>query len=140
LAQAAVGFDASRGDLVTVENLPFEGNQSVASATTPERVLQMAEQSPLLLKYGTLLVGLALLILLGIRPALRTPKAKTAKGEVPAQAALAGDFTASLTPGAPTPVDLERLRAQQVFDHVADQLKQNPAQSSRLLQSWIHSD
>ncbi len=140
LAQAAVGFDASRGDLVTVENLPFEGNRAVATATTPERVLQMAEQSPLLLKYGTLLVGLALLILLGIRPALRTPKAKAQKGEAAVKPELAGAATPALISGSSTPVDLERMRAQQVFDQVADQLKQNPAQSSRLLQSWIHSE
>lgn len=140
LAQAAVGFDASRGDLVTVENLPFEGNHAIAAVTTPERVLQMAEQSPLLLKYGTLLVGLALLILLGIRPALRAPQAKGKKGEAPAQAALAGATAPALIPGESTPADMERLRAQQVFDQVAGQLKQNPAQSSRLLQSWIHSE
>jgi len=37
-------------------------------------------------------------------------------------------------------VELERERVQQVFEQVTGQLKQNPAQSSRLLQSWIHSD
>lgn len=136
LAQAAVGFDATRGDLVTVENLPFEGNQAVTSVSAPERVLQMAEQSPLLLKYGTLLVGLALLILLGIRPALRVPKAKPSAATQ--QAALAGSVALPALEHAE--LDPERLRAQQVFDQVASQLKQNPAQSSRLLQSWIHSD
>jgi hypothetical protein len=33
----------------------------------------------------------------------------------------------------------ERQRVQQVFDQVTETLKRDPAQSSRLLQSWIHS-
>ena len=138
LAQAAVGFDPSRGDLVTVENLPFEGNQGVVAVSAPQRILQMAEQSPLVLKYGTLLVALALLILLGIRPALRTPKAKVAANGAPAQ--LGDGISPPLLAKELPELDPERLRAQQVFDQVSEQLKQNPTQSSRLLQSWIHSD
>jgi flagellar M-ring protein FliF len=37
-------------------------------------------------------------------------------------------------------MDPERLRAQGVFEQVAAHLKREPTQSSRLLQSWIHSD
>jgi flagellar M-ring protein FliF len=31
-------------------------------------------------------------------------------------------------------------RAQEIFEQVTGHLKREPAQSSRLLQSWIHSD
>ena len=47
---------------------------------------------------------------------------------------------AALPEAEPVEPDLERLRTQQVFDQVTGQLKRDPAQSSRLLQSWIHSD
>jgi len=36
--------------------------------------------------------------------------------------------------------DPERTRMQEIFDQVTDHLKREPAQSSRLLQSWIHSE
>jgi flagellar M-ring protein FliF len=36
--------------------------------------------------------------------------------------------------------DPERIRVQEIFDQVSGHLKREPAQSSRLLQSWIHSD
>ncbi len=134
LAQAAVGFDPARGDMVTVENLPFEGNQMQTPISAPQRILQMAEQSPLVLKYGTVLAAIALLILLGIRPALRPPTAKTEAAQ------LATTKTPTLPGAEPVEMDPERLRAQQLFDQVSDQLKHNPGQSSRLLQSWIHSD
>jgi len=34
----------------------------------------------------------------------------------------------------------ERIRNQEIFEQVASHLKREPTQSSRLLQSWIHSD
>jgi flagellar M-ring protein FliF len=46
----------------------------------------------------------------------------------------------ALKPPEPTEVDPERVKAQQIFEEVSDHLKREPTQSSRLLQSWIHSD
>jgi flagellar M-ring protein FliF len=40
----------------------------------------------------------------------------------------------------PVEVDPERLRSQEIFEQVTGHLKREPTQSSRLLQSWIHSD
>jgi flagellar M-ring protein FliF len=37
-------------------------------------------------------------------------------------------------------MDPERLRVQEIFEQVSGHLKREPTQSSRLLQSWIHSD
>jgi flagellar M-ring protein FliF len=45
-----------------------------------------------------------------------------------------------LKPPEPADVDPERARAQEIFEQVAGHLKREPTQSSRLLQSWIHSD
>jgi flagellar M-ring protein FliF len=36
--------------------------------------------------------------------------------------------------------EVERTRAQEIFEQVAGHLKREPQQSSRLLQSWIHSE
>ena len=148
LAEAAVGYDQARGDLVTVEDLPFEDNRGAPPVSASSQVLAAAEHSPMLVKYGTLLTALLLLILLGIRPALREPKAaggvKALGAGKTAHAAgahgLSGGGVAALPAAEPTEADLERLRVQQVFDQVTDHLKRDPAQSSRLLQSWIHSD
>jgi flagellar M-ring protein FliF len=32
------------------------------------------------------------------------------------------------------------MRTQHIFEQVSEHLKQEPSQSSRLLQSWIHSE
>jgi flagellar M-ring protein FliF len=141
LAQAAVGFDAGRGDLVTVQDLAFEENRNVAPSLL-QQVMDMVERSPVLVKYGTLLLGLVLLILLVIRPALgraKPPAPVVAKAQPGALAAPA-EAQAALPTTEQAAAELERQRVQRVFDQVTETLKRDPAQSSRLLQSWIHSD
>ncbi len=143
LAQAAVGFDPARGDALTVEDLAFDANRASQIVPVPQQILSAAENSPLLLKYAALLTGLLVVLAFGVRPALRharpaIPLAGNEKAkELPAPAAAPA---AALTPPQPTPADAERLRAQAIFDQVTSQLKREPTQTSRLLQSWIHTE
>jgi flagellar M-ring protein FliF len=138
LAQAAVGFDSGRGDLVTVQDLAFDENRNAVPLSPVGQALAMVERSPLLLKYGTLLLALVLVVLLGIRPALK--RAKTGEEAKPKQSELAASAVHAALPTPESADDAERKRVQQVFDQVTETLKRDPAQSSRLLQSWIHSD
>jgi flagellar M-ring protein FliF len=143
LAQAAVGFDNGRGDLVTVQDLAFDENRTSLPVPLLDTALAMVERSPVLVKYGALLLGLLLMILLVIRPvvgrarqsALAVPQTGPKERASPTAAEAVG------LPGAEQgALDTERLRSQQIFDQVTETLKRDPAQSSRLLQSWIHSD
>jgi flagellar M-ring protein FliF len=153
LAQAAVGFDPSRGDLLTVEDLAFDQNRSQPPVSLPQQLLATAESSPLLIKYTALLIGLMAVLAFGVRPALRRagliavtkkPAAKgAAKGaakELPAVATATAAQTTTLPPPEPIQLDPERARNQEIFEQVTGHLKREPTQSSRLLQSWIHSD
>ncbi len=146
LAQAAVGFDSARGDTVTVEDLAFEDNRSAQPVTLPAQVLATAENSPVLVKYAALLAGILLVLALGVRPALRrtrlTPGAALA---APGAKELAAGVSAPaghpiLKPAEPAELDPERIRAQEILEQVTGHLKREPTQSSRLLQSWIHTD
>jgi flagellar M-ring protein FliF len=74
----------------------------------------------------------------GVRPALQRAAAAVAVNRTAKELGGAGKpVLPSPEPAAP---DLERIKAQQIFDEVAQHMKREPAQSSRLLQSWIHSD
>jgi flagellar M-ring protein FliF len=140
LAQAAVGFDPARGDLLTVQDLAFDENRPQLPVSVPGQVLSAAENSPLLIKYAALLAGLMVVVAFGLRPALRSAGSATratVKGALPGHAAVAQP---ALKPAEPVEVDPERVRAQQIFEEVSGHLKREPTQSSRLLQSWIHSD
>ena len=144
LAQAAVGFDTTRGDVVTVQDLAFDGNQGQPPVAVSEQILNTAENSPVLVKYLALLVSLLLVMAFAVRPAIRhagtalatRAPAKAASRELAAAAA----SQAALSVPEPAPMDPERLRNQEIFEQVRGHLKREPTQSSRLLQSWIHSD
>jgi len=145
LAQAAVGFDAARGDLLQVEDLAFEENRLQQPVSLLSRTLTTAEDSPVLVKYAALLVGVLVVMAFGVRPALRHARqasVQSIKGgamrELPVRSEPAEARV--LKPPELAEADPERIRAQEIFDQVTGHLKREPTQSSRLLQSWIHSD
>jgi flagellar M-ring protein FliF len=141
LAQAAVGFDNGRGDTVAVEDLAFDENRGQTPTSSLERAIRGAENSPVLIKYGALVAAVLLVLALGVRPALN--RSRLAKQAAPAIAELPApqdsEFAALDSPDSRfmTP---EMARAQEIFAQISETLKREPAQSSRLLQSWIHSD
>jgi flagellar M-ring protein FliF len=138
LAQAAVGFDPGRGDILTVQDLPFDNNRPQLPPNAAIQALNAAESSPLVLKYLVLLAAVLAVMGFGVRPAVR--RMATIVKSVPAATGRElATPRASLTPPEP-PGDPQRVRAQQILEEVSGHLQREPAQSSRLLQSWIHSD
>jgi flagellar M-ring protein FliF len=147
LAQAAVGFSTARGDMLTVEDLAFDENRSPPPVSLPAQVLATAEGSPVVIKYAALLAGLLVVVAFGVRPALHHARSgpagvkEAARGgarELPGHSEIAEQR--ALKPPEPAEVDPERTRTQEIFEQVSQHLKREPTQSSRLLQSWIHSD
>jgi len=127
-------------------DLAFDENRVQPQIPAARRVLAEAENSPILVKYAALLMGLLVVLAFGVRPALRLSRTanvessktqvKNSAGELSAETATQHVFA---TPE-PMPMDPERIRAQEIFEQVVGHLKGEPTQSSRLLQSWIHSD
>jgi flagellar M-ring protein FliF len=147
IAQAAVGFDASRGDMLTVEDLAFDQNRSEQPAPVIEKWVSTAENSPVLIKYLALFAGLLVVLAFGVRPALRQAgspnsdrKLSGHKNKELSAQSVSQSAPASLKSPEPAEIDPERLRTQEIFEQVTGHLKREPTQSSRLLQSWIHSD
>jgi flagellar M-ring protein FliF len=138
LAQAAVGFDISRGDVVTVQDLSFEENRLQPIPSIPAQILSKVENSPLLVKYLSLLTGLLVVLAFGVRPALG--RAATAINGASHELSRGAHPIATLPPPEAALPDPGRARTQEIFEQVTGQIKNEPAQSSRLLQSWIHSD
>ena len=142
LAEASVGFETARGDMLQVSDLAFDENRLQPAVTLPGQLLATAEGSPVVVKYAALLAGLLLVVAFGVRPALRHARPgsgpKQAVKELPAHAETAEQRV--LKPPEPVEMDPERIRNQEIFEQVSDHLKREPTQSSRLLQSWIHSD
>ncbi len=143
LAQAAVGYDGTRGDVVTVQDLAFEENRAAQPVSVPQRVLAGAESSPVLVKTAALLLGLIVVLAFGVRPAVRAiTHALPAGASRDTMPALPGSSLHVEGGNLPLPSasDPERMRTQEIYEQVTGHMKREPTQSSRLLQSWIHSE
>jgi flagellar M-ring protein FliF len=124
--------------MLTVQDLAFEDNRTAQPISLPGQMLTTAENSPVLVKYAALLAGLLVVLAFGVRPALRRAAQQPAVKEL--TAGVEAQAQQVLKPPEPAELDPERIRAQEIFDQVSGHLKREPSQSSRLLQSWIHSD
>ncbi len=140
LAEAAVGYDAKRGDVVTVEQLPFNQGSGAAKLSWMDRAGDWLQTVSPLLRPAAMFLGLLLLLLLVFRPMVKSlvSGAAALPGGVQVRAMI-GDKPAEGVAEAPQ-LDQQKARAQAVFDRVAERVDKEPAQSARLLQSWIHSE
>jgi flagellar M-ring protein FliF len=159
LAQAAVGFNAKRGDQVVLENVSFSTN---APEMKPPVMTQLMEQSRALLRAQpelakTLLMGLCgiLLVMFVLRPVARQVTATLREPALlPAAHAFEGermlvaqsdweqrDEAESALPVAVPARVLSKVQQQHqgIFEHVSEHIRREPAQSTRLLETWIGS-
>jgi flagellar M-ring protein FliF len=144
LAQSSIGFDATRGDQVSVEQLEFDDDVAPVEPTRTEKLLSTAARSESLLRYGTMLAAVLAFFFFVLRPVLRS----LTSGQLRRPAAHAQTAPLRVQAVAEVPVlsaeqqavEQRKLRAQSVFEQVSETVKRDPAQSTRLLESWIRSE
>lgn len=158
LARAAMGFDAARGDVLSVENVPFV----IPPVETPkplplvQRVRILTEQWIWLVRYAVLLILFGLVYLLVLRPITNQLLEALRQGSRAGVPALAGAAAGGELPGAAAgevgaaPLsagDLERELSQsnsevdrvvRMKKHLADRVKQEPTAASQLVRTWIN--
>lgn len=137
LAEAAVGYDAKRGDVVTVEEIPFRQAGGAGKVSWMERTESALRMAAPVWRPAAMVLGLLLLVLLVFRPMVKQ-LASGAPAGVRVQAVI-GDKTAEGVAETPQ-LEQQKARAQVVFDRVAERVNKEPEQAARLLQSWIHSE
>jgi flagellar M-ring protein FliF len=107
----------------------------------------MAQRSEPLLRCGTILAAMLAFLFFVARPALRsltsgqgrrTAAAPAASPAVPLRVQAAAEVP-ELSPEQQM-AEERKIRAQNVFEQVAQNVKRDPMQSTRLLESWIRSE
>jgi flagellar M-ring protein FliF len=141
LAQAALGVDTKRGDVLAVENLSFQQapTESVRPPSKTEYWRQRVQPWAWALRYLGL-AGLFLVVYwLVLRPVKR--QALAAFRELP------GKVSAQLPPPASgqiseatTGVDTGGNRANQLKRLLTDKVKAEPEAASRLVQTWVQQE
>lgn len=144
LAEAAIGVDSQRGDVLAVENLSFQQTpaENLPAPTKIERWRGLIQPWSWALRY----VGLALLFVvvyaLVLRPvknqalaAFRELPARSRNPTLPSHAGNPVGFAeGELGPGGGDP------HASQLKRLITDKVKAEPEAASRLVQSWIEQE
>ena len=138
LARAAIGVDDQRGDLLAIENLSFQ----IAPVETPAEPSGVDKLRGLLEPWMGALryLGITLLFLIVYMLVLRPVKKQALQAfkQIPAQLARA----AQPLPAPETAITLpgnseESKRAAALKKQLSEKIKNEPASSSRLVQTWI---
>lgn len=154
LAKAAIGFDAARGDIVSVRSLPFRQEAPPAVPALRERVFTFAQRQTGILRYAALAALFVVIYLVLLRPIKH--QALAAFRQLPGQInvrtrSLAGTPGELLPSGLNSQVqvgmpelaestDPEAKRAVMLKRQLVEKIKSEPANASRFLQTWIRQD
>jgi flagellar M-ring protein FliF len=138
LAKAAIGVDLSRGDTLTVQNLSFAqpAVEAPAKPTSVERVRTMLNDWSSYVRYATILLLFLLAYALLLRP-LKKQLIATFR-ELPARAAAASQLKGTQNDSEGGSLTAEQQRAAQLNKQLVEKVREEPATTSRLIQSWIH--
>jgi flagellar M-ring protein FliF len=141
LAQAAIGFNSARGDVISVQNLAFERPvvADLPPITFAEKARKGINDYASVIRYAGLLVLFLLVYVLMLRPIqkralaaapqkqlLATPKASAATD---AEAAAIGETAANLA-----------LRSQALRRQLAEFVKAEPESSTNAVRAWLREE
>jgi flagellar M-ring protein FliF len=141
LAEAAIGFDAKRGDTISVQNLAFDSDSADADlpATnwTSEVQKTVSDYSPVLRPVSLLALFLLAYILV-IRP---VQKHVLSRNELTSsfQPALAAGRTQGL-PGEATGEIEPGRRVAQLRQQTSELARKNPVDTARTMQAWMREE
>jgi flagellar M-ring protein FliF len=141
LAQAAIGFDAKRGDTISVQNMSFGTNSEDSDLPAPTWTTKVqktvTDYSPLL-RPLSLLALFMLAYLFVIRPIQKHALSPAQLG-AGGQAALAGAGAQALAAGSQ---DLGggTLRAAQLKEQTFELVRQKPVDTARAMQAWMREE
>jgi len=140
LAGAVIGFDAKRGDTLSVQNLSFENNSAEADlppVNWVSKVQQTVTDYSSLMRPVSLLALFLIAYLFVLRP---VQKQALAPGKAAAyQHALPANMTQSLGPGSGG-VEDDNLRAAKLKEEAMELIRKKPMDTARAMQAWMQEE
>jgi flagellar M-ring protein FliF len=139
LAQAAIGFNSARGDVISVQNLSFD--HPVAAEMPPITLADKARKGindySSIIRYAGLLVLFLLVYLLMLRPIQKRALAAPNPLLAASRAMVAGDADAIAI--GETAANLA-LRSQVLRKQLAEFVKAEPESSTNAVRAWLREE
>jgi flagellar M-ring protein FliF len=144
LARAAIGWDGTRGDQISVQNVSFRAPQieKPEPAPFPERVRLLTERWTGLLRYAALFALFALVYFLILNPVKSrvlaafdstSPRALPAEDSLPGLANKFGGEAAMVEGGA----ERQQLQQSALKQEIVTRVKADPQSATRPIQGWL---
>jgi len=140
LAQAAIGFDASRGDVLSVQDMTFTANQSdddLPAANWASQIQKTVTDYSSLLRPVSLLLLIVLVYLFVLRPVQKHALKPALTSGIQAQLATPNHH--SLTSEAAEQFD-GNARAAQLKQQALELVRQKPIDTARAVQAWVREE
>ena len=138
LAQAAIGFNSGRGDVISVENLSFDHGTPVeiAPPSLAEQAKKRIDDYSSVVRYGVILALFFLVYMLTIRPIQK----RVLSGPNPLLAAARQQqATAEIAPVAETAASLA-ARSATLKKQLAEFVKAEPDNSTTAVRAWLREE
>jgi flagellar M-ring protein FliF len=140
LAEGVIGFDAKRGDTISVQDLAFDSPVNAGDLPAPTLV-ERAQKT--VTDYSSLarplsLLGLFLLAYLFVLRPIQ--KQALAPGQPMAQPALPGAPRTDRIGAGPAETIDDTRRAAQLKEQTIELIKQKPANTARAVQAWLREE
>ena len=139
LAQAAIGFNSARGDVISVQNLSFDhpAAEEIPPVTFVDKARKGMNDYSSIIRYAGLLVLFLLVYMLMLRPiqqrALAAPNPQLAASRAlvagDAEAVAVGETAANLA-----------LRSQVLRKQLAEFVKAEPESSTNAVRAWLREE
>jgi flagellar M-ring protein FliF len=140
LAQAAIGFNSARGDVISVQNLSFDRGPAPVDAPPPtmiDKVRKGVNDYSSVVRYAGLVVLFLLVYMLMLRPIQQRALAALPAPSPEAQmAALASPETEATAEAAAA----MQLRTQVLKKQLADFVKSEPESSTNAVRAWLREE
>jgi flagellar M-ring protein FliF len=142
LCQAVIGFDAKRGDTISVQDMSFAadtGSSDAPAAGWPDRVRKTVADYSSLLRPGSLLVLFLMAYLFVLRP-IQKEALKPAQVLIVPDAGLALPINVDGFAATPALAGDPTRRAGLLKEEAIELIKQKPADTARAVQAWLREE
>lgn len=139
LAQAAIGYDANRGDVINVQDMSFNGDAADIDLPAPNWATQVQKT---MVDYSSIvrpvsLLALFLLVYLFMLRPIQKHVLSTNSLASGMQPALATTNQHALPSGSS---EADNMRASQLKDKALELVRQKPVDTARALRAWMRED
>jgi flagellar M-ring protein FliF len=141
IAEAVIGFDARRGDTISVQNMAFDANTADLDIAAPN---WMEKSRKTVSDYSSMLrpVLLLALFLMAYMFVVRPIQKQALRPELPASASqptLGGGVSDRLASGSAEATD-STVRATRLKEQTVDLVNKKPVNTARAVQAWLREE